>query len=156
MPQDDSQGSKQNNSVQTVEIVGSRDWFLKFNLENVIPRGVEFDVTLTVGGSIISGVLISGKTYFEELAVMMEENSNGAGDLSKTLADLWRPNGAVYAFEKPDDAPEDWSPPSIGYIHLRNARYFLSGQPIPSAPGMLWRGKLSSVDGFSIGSFSAP
>ena len=44
--------------------------------------------------------------------------------------------------------------PSPSFIHLRSAKIYAAGQrPLPTT-GMLWRGKISSVDGFTIGVLS--
>lgn len=140
--------------IQEVEIVGATDWFLRQTIETVIAHGVEIGVTLAVGGSIISGILVSGKTYFAELGETLKGASKSEGDMQSVLGEAWKGYTALY--EKPEGAPDDWVVPPAGYIHLRNARYFAPGQPpVPTNQGVLWRGKLSAVDGFSIGNLSA-
>ncbi|SIQ75323.1 hypothetical protein SAMN05880590_1079 [Rhizobium sp. RU35A] len=139
--------------VQPVEIINDADWFLRSTIENIISQGVEIGITLTVNGVIISGMLIGGKKYFEELSKTMKAASRAPDDISDALGDSWKQFTAIY--EKPEDAPEDWQPGPVGYIHLKNARFYAPGQaPIPGNQGVLWRGKLSSVDGFTIGSLS--
>lgn len=131
----------------------NQDWFLEGIIENVINHGVDIGITLSVNGAIVSGILISGKKYFEELSEMMAKHSQNPGDIMGALAEGWKSYTVIY--EKPEDAPEDWTPPRAAYIHLRDARYFAPGQaPIPTNMGVLWRGKLSEVDGFSIGNMS--
>lgn len=139
--------------VQPMELVGANDWFLQSTIENIVSHGVYIGVTLTVKGIIVSGMLISGKKYFEELSKDMKAASRQEDDMSDTLAKSWQQYTAIY--EKPEGASDDWQPLPVGYIHLLNARFYAPGQsPIPTNQGILWRGKLSSVDGFSIGSFS--
>jgi hypothetical protein len=138
-------------SVQEVEVVGSIDWFLRSTVETIIAHGVEIGVTLAVGGAIVSGVLISGKKYFEELGDALNAASETEGDIQSVLGDSWRQFTTIY--DKPEGAPDDWQAPSAAYLHLRGARYYAPGQrPIP-AEGALWRGKLSAVDAFSVGQF---
>lgn len=140
-------------AAQPVSVVADQDWFLKATLEVLVSRGVEFKATLTVGGAIVSGTVISGATYFEELGNLLAAASAADGDMASLLGSQWKQYAAIY--RKPDDAPDDWKSPPLGYIHLRKAHYFAPGQPSIPAGGMLWRGKLSSIDGFSIGGFSA-
>jgi hypothetical protein len=98
-------------------------------------------------------MMISGKTYFKELGEMLAAASAGEGDMQSMLGEAWSKYSAIY--EKPDDASEDWAPPPAGFIHLRKARFYAPGQhPIPGDQGFLWRGKLSSIDAFSVGNFS--
>lgn len=149
---DDTQESPAN-AVQTVEIAGSQDWFLTEMIEILINGGVEIGITLTVGGSVVSGSLISGKTYFKELGELMAAASREDGDAASVIAKTWPTYATLY--EKPEGAGDDWTLPPAGYIHLRNAYYLAAGSgSLPSKPGMLWRGKISSVDGLSIGSIT--
>ena len=137
---------------QAVEVMNQEDWFLQSMIEVIINRGVEIGVTMSVGGSIVSGILISGKTYFEELGAVVAASSKEEGDVSEMLGNSWKEYRRLY--EKPEDAGDDWEEPRAAYIHLRNARYYAPGNhPIPDG-GVLWRGRLSSVDAFSIGNFS--
>lgn len=139
--------------IQDVEIVGSKDWFLQSTIETIIANGVEIGVTLTVGGVIVSGILISGKKYFDELSDVLIAASQSEDDGPRILGEAWKQYTVIY--EKPEGASGDWRAPPAGFIHLRNARFYAPGAPpIPSNRGVLWRGKLSSVDGFSIGNFS--
>jgi hypothetical protein len=137
-----------------VDLINSRDWFLQSIIETVVAHGVEIGVTLTVGGTTISGMLISGQKYFDELADALKKSSAEEGDIHSVLADGWRHMKAVY--EKPEGASDDWTPPQAGFVHLKNAFIFANGgPPMPGNQGLLWRGNLASVDGFAIGNMSA-
>lgn len=150
---DDTSQNESQSEVQDVEILGSKDWFLQSTIETIIAHGVEIGITLTVGGAIVSGMLISGKKYFEELGDTLAAASEAEGDMQSVIGNAWKQYTAIY--DQPDDAPEDWQPPAASFIHLRNAKFYAPGQPpIPSNRGVLWRGKLASIDGFSIGNFS--
>lgn len=140
-------------SVQFVEVVNNGDWFLQSTIENIVSNGIEIGITLNVSGLIISGVLVSGKKYFEEMSIFMKSASRQPDDISSALGDAWGKYTSIY--EKPEDAPDGWSVGPVGYVHLMNARFYTAGQkPIPNNQGVLWRGKLSSVDGFFIGNLS--
>lgn len=84
------------------------------------------NIILNVHGMIVSGELVSYKTYVNGFIP------------SKTEAE-------------PDETPA--ASEDRNYIHLRNVKFYLSaGNPIPSneSKEIFWRGKLSSVDGFSL------
>ena len=109
----------------------------------------EIGITLNVSGLVISGRLISSKVYFKKLLKLMGlEETHSEGDIAvvnpfdrlfQTLADLSNPSNETQTLE---------------YIHLKNARVYLSRNPGIPDNGVLWRGQLSSVDGFSIGELS--
>lgn len=137
-----------NEKIQTVDVLDSQDWLLEDFIQRIISIGIEVGVTITVGGSIISGNLITGKRYFEEVSKLMLE-AKASDQITEFLSGYFKEFSAVYT--NPLDASEDWSPPRIGYIHLEKACYISSGKAHIPTGGCLWRGKLSSVDGFSIG-----
>jgi len=137
--------------LQEVILADDKDWFLQTIIETVIQAGVEMGVTLTVGGTTIGGLLISGKKYFEELSDSIGSLSKKDDDVESIMANGWRQYTQLY--DVPEGAPDDWKPNPAGYIHLRDARVYAAGeQPIPEN-GMLWRGRLAAVDGFALGSF---
>jgi len=133
-------------STQVIRVVDN-DWFLQ-TLVNFVNLGdFNFGITLNVGGFLVSGQLIGGKEYFEGFASDFASaitDSEAAEDVRATFAK----NGDIYSSEE-GDAP----PPS--YIHIKDARFFnTNGDPIPSNRGVWWRGRISQVDGFSLGSLS--
>lgn len=120
------------------------DWLLQWLSAFINDVNIRIGVTLTVGGNMITGTLIPHEAYFERLAK----------DLSAPFADN-DPEGqkALHArmigFGKPP-APETQHLPNQ-YIHLDNARVHTGGNQILPSKGTLWRGKVSSVDGFILG-----
>jgi hypothetical protein len=98
-------------------------------------------ITLCVGGVLISGQVISSKLYFQMFA-------------DGIIHDVVEKAVASGKIPKPDagDTPQDESPE---FIHLASAKFLLGGHnPIPtSAHGVLWRCKLNRVDGFHLGEF---
>lgn len=99
-----------------------------------------FVITLTVGGNLVSGVLISLDEYLDEWAAQISTQISHQ-DSALTVKDK------VLSW-KVDETQEQ---PAAQLIHLKDAEVFTSnGKPI--APGgVLWRGKISSVDGFNLG-----
>lgn len=102
-------------------------------------------VTLWVGGSIVSGELISRSAFFAGVADMMRTRPNTEAFV------LAFDKFAKDAAEEDSQTAEGESESRIGYIHLRNARTFNSGNPIPANQGVWWRGRMESVDAWSFG-----
>ncbi|MGJ8587674.1 MAG: gas vesicle accessory protein GvpU [Yoonia sp.] len=136
--------------VEQAQLNLSQDWFLEDIINVFVSKGLGMGVTLTVGGVIVSGLLISGKKYFQQLSENIQTGSDASGEIGEIIGGHWKGYTAIY--EKPDNAPDDWEPRPVGYVHLANAQIHAPGQsPIPTNQGVLWRGKLSSVDSFFIG-----
>ncbi|HEV7929234.1 MAG TPA: hypothetical protein VGP12_03790 [Nitrosospira sp.] len=99
---------------------------------------VETDITLVVGGFLISGSVVSTKKYFKHNAVvtmagMIERIKNEAARQENSQAKTVKTN----------------------FIHLKDARYYTPGQnPIPSNTGVFCRISLDAISGFSFGRLS--
>lgn len=119
------------------------DWLLQ-NLVEIANIGVQTSVTLTTGAGMVTGLVIGGEEFL---------------DLYKeAFAGKWPEVYKVPFFENieqwkarynRDDENIHVDPPI--YIHMKNVKVFNSGVFVPSNEGLLWRGKLDSVIGFSIG-----
>ncbi len=133
----------------TSALLRTSDFFLAQMVGLANDCDIELGITLTIGGAIISGQLMSGKRYFEEQAALMS-GSGTVTEVSSAIAEVIRNWTALY--DKPKDAPDDYTPPSPTFIHLRDALFiYPDGKVVPGNGGPLWRGKISSVDGFSFG-----
>lgn len=126
---------------------GAPDWFLAA-LVGIANSGASFGITLQVGGFLVSGTLVGGVEYFEGFA------SDFASAFSDPeLAEEYRTAFAAGA-EHYRNVPED-KRSNVSYVHLKEARFFnTSGKPIPGNRGVWWRGRLSEVSGFVLGSLS--
>jgi hypothetical protein len=125
---------------------------------------LEFGVTLHVSGIIISGTLISFGTYLKSVAEsvrMMNAppgHETGAESFAASFDHLYEEYQAGIAeFSSrasggEDDLPsgQPWDP----YIHLRDAVVWAPGAQ-PTLPKTLWRGRLSHVSAWSIGTFGS-
>jgi hypothetical protein len=99
---------------------------------------VETDITLVVGGFLISGSVVSAKKYFTHNAVVAM-----AGMIEQIKSDAARQENNQAKTAKPD------------FIHLKDARYYTPGQnPIPSNTGVFCRISLDAISGFSFGRLS--
>ncbi len=133
----------------------STDWFLqKFvSLANTI--GLSCGITLFVEGAMISGMLVSGKRYFEAFADEFSSNYPGDDEAKEEVRAGIASHTAIYADDESDDESDN-EPPPPQYIHLVDARYFApGGQPIPTNRGVLWRGRINAVSGFNLGTLMA-
>lgn len=100
-----------------------------------------FDITLNVGGTLVSGTVISRDKFIAEEPFMkatvgiVEE---GQTPEQKEVAQKSRESGRRH------------------YIHLKNAVFFTGpGRPIPSkGEGVYWRGRLNRVDGWTVNRFT--
>lgn len=130
------------------------DWFLA-TLVQYANIGIEIPVTLSVSGSTISGHLIGGRAFFEELEKSIKGGTATADpgvDPQEFLIGLAETLGEyreIYAVKNDESWAENISKPH--FVHLRGARVVATGGvPVPG-DGLLWRGKASSVDGVAVG-----
>lgn len=104
-------------------------------------------VTLTVGGALISGKLVSGKTYCDGVAGMV----NNSGFLDRRLSQFFIDFGKDRYADSEGDYDEDGEIQLPSYIHLKDARMIVGNLNLG-----WWRGKLTSVDGFTMGEIYNP
>jgi hypothetical protein len=130
------------------------DWFLSYLIWLADGFSLEQGITLTVGGSMLTGALISGRTYFEELGTLLKGIAQiHANDLDAGRSILDTLTKSYSQFSQVYEKPEAGGPypfRKTAYIHLRNAR-IVKPEGIVPTPGSLWRGKLSDVAGFMLG-----
>ena len=110
---------------------------------------MEMRVTLHVHGLVLTGKLISGATYWSETAAELRGLGEGPTELIDAMASSMESVADEYRERfggKAKDASEDFD----DFVHLRDARTVSSQGPVPAAGGF-WRGRLTSVDGFSFG-----
>jgi hypothetical protein len=144
--------SKEMNEPSTTDIEQdihghSVDWFLQQLVCLTNGAGLEMGITLVLGGSVVSGTLISGKKYFDSFASNFSSMLPN-GSKKEEMRQLLASHGNLY-----DDEGEHLQLPQ--YIHLSNARvYSPNGGNIPTN-GMLWRGKINAVSGFNLGVLSS-
>jgi hypothetical protein len=125
----------------------SVDWWLQSLVSLANNSQIEFGITLNVEGLVVSGLLVSGRKYFElfaqEFATSLPCDSEETEDY---IREKFAGNADIY-----DTDAED--PPN--FIHLTNCRFFGQGGLIPSNKGVLWRGKIETVSGFNLGVLQA-
>jgi hypothetical protein len=131
----------------------SVDFFLQLLTDIVNKSDSEIGVTLSVGGNLISGLLVSRSKYFEAFGTEFASAFHELPDVAANLYSSFSQLGDTYTQSSNPDQP----PPPVIYIHLKNAKHFYgNAAPIPSNRGVWWRGRLSSIDGFSLGNLGPP
>lgn len=116
-----------------------KDWLLESLVSGVNKTAAEMGITLSVGGAVISGKMISGMTY----AKLLADSIRSANDSLESIATALETSfGSIYNAEQPSQ--------NVSYIHLKDIKV-LSGNNWPELKGGLWRGRLTAVDGFIIG-----
>lgn len=132
--------------------VAATDWFLQSLVDFANDHGTETGVTLQIGGLLVSGTIIPGMKYFEEFASLYGSGFKNDPELGAEYAKL------IGSYKKYLEVPpEDKdNKPLPQYIHLRNARFFAPGQQQPFGnEGVLWRGRITAVGGFFLGTLLA-
>lgn len=139
-------------SPKTPPTSSAQDWVLEeaVQIANKID-GFGLAITLTVRGAVVTGILIGAQEYYTKYGAMWRNAIGSDTEEGRKVEEHWVEFGKqtreMY-LEKPLDDPS-LSPPH--YIHLSEARYVMGVSLVPGAPGMLWRGRLSEVSGFSLG-----
>lgn len=124
-------------------------WFLPDLVQ--IAQGAEPRpfVTLTAGGLLVTGELVDGEAWFAELAERTDSIPAGSIDPALVARLKQLLTGFAARYQHPGQGEPASGEPE--HLHLRNAKvYHPSGSPIPSGEGVLWRVRLSAVEGFSL------
>ncbi len=129
-------------------LVNENDWLLERLIASVNGTDREIEVTLLMEGLLISGKMVSGHRYLEEIQkkVIIDEpfgeGMNIANFELKTRLEV----SAKHYIEQKDRRVAN-------YVHLFDAR-FHKGSILKASGqrGVLWRGDLDKVSGFHLGS----
>ncbi len=111
---------------------------------------VEMGITLHVHGQMVTGRLISGNTYWSESAADLRASGKGPTELIEAMAESMERVAEEYRATYTDSETVAEHPSMTAFLHLRNAHTLGPQGPTPT-DGALWRGRLSSVDGFTFG-----
>ncbi|HEU5285538.1 MAG TPA: hypothetical protein VFU20_03375 [Sphingomicrobium sp.] len=133
-----------------------RDWVLAHVVRLTNVFGIGFELVLYTPTGVIAGKTISGQEYFDRIAKSFgDPSSKKAKD---RLAGLFDSMGQQYKPDKEDGTYSEDNPIQTKipqYIHLDNCKIFYPGHsPFPDNDGILWRGNLDKVVGFTFGSVS--
>jgi hypothetical protein len=116
-----------------------KDSILEFFVQASNKHDFSLDITLNVKGAVITGTLVSAKEYFDSLSETFEDGSEVAQKLSEELA-------------KAGESVDENQSVEAHFIHLKNTKVYCGdSKPTPSKGKIMWRGKISEVDGFFLG-----
>ena len=117
----------------------SKDNILEFLVQAANKHDFNLDITMNVKGAVITGTMISAKEYFRSLSESFEDGNDIAQMLSEQL------NQAGEVAQNSDDT-------EANFLHMKDTRVYCGdSKPTPSKGQILWRGKLSEIDGFFLG-----
>ena len=138
------------NEILRLQAGHGEDFLLAVFVRLANDSNVSVGITLVVKGALVSGETISGSRYFEELGKQLGAAS---GISEEDMADIWRPVvDNLYSKTEPDEGADADAGHNPGFIHLKNVRIFQAATSLPtSQEGVLWRGRLTEVDGFILG-----
>lgn len=133
--------------LYATENAPSKDWFLQFLVNMVNKRDIELEITLTVGGLLVSGTMIGARKFFDDLGEYFA-SSYGSNESSSDILNTFQEIGKQCSCIAPSEKTETPS-----YIHLKNAIFFNNpGASLSEkSPRPLWRARISEVQGFSPG-----
>jgi hypothetical protein len=99
-------------------------------------------ITLTVGGTIVSGRLGSRAAYTRECMWHIEQGAE-------------RDSAGIRAFFRSEVEDYEVASPWPSYVHVKDVRFFdATGASVPRGPhwpSVWWRGRIAAVDGWTLG-----
>jgi hypothetical protein len=129
--------------------MNDNDELLEFLLRKVEETGIGAGITLCLNGSIITGNLIKSKIYYDKMIEMYDFDNSQLTAKNQDELDKWSGYYSEYVvFINELKKQED--PKNLKHIHLEHVTFRNVNSNILTQ-AIVWRGKLSSVDGFSIG-----
>ncbi len=139
---------------EKMELHEGIDWLLQLLVGMTNQIEIQYPITLNVGGIIISGYLVNGRDFINNVGEIIsspfEEFGTETAQLLKTKFDELSENIYQRTNNEETEEAEQLIKGPI-YIHLRDARIWHGKTRIPSNKGVFWRGRLNAVDGFSLG-----
>jgi len=158
----------QNTPVSTeekIQISSNSDKLLIFliDMADEFADRVDIDVTLSVQGLIISGILISEKLYFEGIYSDMNLTVSTLDTLVEEEAQRFLANYQSFAAKLLGDKEVKSKLKNREYIHLKCVAFYNGNCLTPkntdsllisNNKGGYWRGNLNRVDGFCIGNLT--
>lgn len=138
-------------SLSMINTPPPADWFLQRLVNLVNQSDTTMGITVQVGGMFVSGTLVGGAEYFSGFADDFAGGYSGETANIDGLKDSIKSFGDIYKNTHDDDS----DPPPTDYIHLKNAVFLTAdGRRLPTDKKVWWRGRLSEVGGFFLGSLS--
>lgn len=135
--------------------IPDRDGMLGVLVSMVNGSGLEISITLAVPGGPIQGTLIGHDRWLELLDERVAAANADLAGLFNAFRDPGGDADAEDSEKTQDDENAEGDPPEPRHIHMQDARYVYENGFTPGFdhPGLLWRGRLAEVAGWSLGWF---
>lgn len=104
-------------------------------------EGFELGLTVNVPGATVTGVMIGPRAWLRILG------ASGEGDAHAFLSSLAGGMNEILESSGLEVATQ--------FLHLRDAQYVSGGLFTPTNAGLLWRGRLGEITGFSLGTLTS-
>jgi type III secretory pathway component EscR len=128
----------------------SSDEILEYFVQRVEETGIGKNITLCVNGLVVTGYIIRAKMYYDIMSTIDNNEVKLTNDqIELETMDKSKEHYKEFMLQLRNKHTENSHSPK--YIHLRNVKIYSSDVLSIPFPTELWRGKLSSVDGFSLG-----
>lgn len=118
-------------------------------------RDMQMALTVSAGGGVVSGTLISTSEYYRTLADQFA-SAEGGTDMDELFAEAFR--GIIDDARRASKAAlGEWADPAgrepaLEYLHMTDARYISGSAFLPHGrQGVLWRCRAADVSGWSLG-----
>ncbi len=134
--------------------MSDNDGLLEFLITKVEETGIGAGITLCVNGSIITGNLIKSRIYYDKMIEMYDFDENQLTAKNAEELAKWNDYYAQYV-SFINELKRQENQQNLKYIYLEHVTFRNVNSNIPTQ-AIVWRGKLSAVDGFSIGISSNP
>jgi hypothetical protein len=129
--------------------MNDNDEILEFLIRKVEETGIGAGITLCMNGSILTGNLIKSRIYYDKMIEMYDFDNSQLTAKNQEEIDKWNDYHTEYVdlingLKKQDNQQ------NLKYIHLEHVTFRNVNSNILTQ-AIVWRGRLSSIDGFSIG-----
>ena len=150
MADDQHEDTSERQSISIPEF----DDYLEFLVDtaNSLPGMPMLPITLLVKGLVVTGFLASGRDYFNSVSAQIADVFAVKDERRERMITVFGGRAEFYKENLQSPEPEASEPL---FIHLAKARVFNGTVAMPTnEAGVWWRGRLSEVDGFFLGTLS--
>ena len=107
----------------------------------------EIPLTLNVHGTIVSGLMIGMKPYYEQIGKIFNEAMKSS---SRRHAPVAKGEFKMVS-DRIKEPPDPSELEEFNHIFMRNTKIYNGIQVFPSTGTTYWIGKIESIDGFYVG-----
>lgn len=125
------------------------DWFLINSVTLIEVQDTQLDITVSLKGTLLTGLLISAKRYFQDFGVYLASGSTSI-ETAESIKKNYKAIGDYIHKEIVHSySSGDLTPPLATHFHLADVKVVFGEGLFPKNGMKLWRGRINSIDGFS-------